>query len=116
MMPDGSGDLDVTNDAFNNVFPGWTPDGRVIYGQGVKGKPTTRVFTVDRDGGNKQPLLHLDSSYARFSPDGSKIAYIAMTEAEGARLEIVSRTGIAIATVTLGSVASDAGRDTDRRR
>lgn len=59
--------------------------------------------------------MNLESFYARHSADGSKIAYIAMTEAEGARLEIVSRSGAAIATVILDSVGSDAGAARRRR-
>jgi hypothetical protein len=109
---DGSNPINVTNDSFNNVYPGWTPDGRVMYGQSLKGTPAPKVFVVDRDGRNKQALLNLESFYARYSPDGSKIAYIAMAPAEGMRLEIVNRTGAAVATVTLGSVGSDADRET----
>ena len=70
MRPDGSEAVNITNDLFNNVFPGWTPDGRIIYGQSLKGAPTMKIVTVDRDGRNKQPLMNLDSFYARYSPDG----------------------------------------------
>jgi TolB protein len=114
MNADGSGDINVTNDSFNNVFPGWTPEGRVIYGQGVKGKPTTRVFTVGRDGTNKQPLLDLDSFYARVSPDGTKIAYVANAAAAGASIALVDRTGTALKNISLSTVGSGVTPDRDR--
>ncbi len=107
MNADGSGAVNLTNDEFNNVYPGWTPEGRVIYGQGVKGQPTTKVFTVDADGKNKRALLSLDSFYARYSPDGAAIAYIAPAGAEGARIMIVGKDGAVVATVSLEGVASD---------
>jgi Tol biopolymer transport system component len=107
MRADGTDPVNVTGDGFNNVFPGWTPEGRIVYGQGVKGEKTMRVFAVDRDGRNKQPLLQIDSFYARYSPDGSSIAYVARSEPDGARLEVVDRTGGAIATVSLGAVGPD---------
>jgi TolB protein len=113
MNADGTGDINVTNDAFNNVFPGWTPEGRVIYGQGVKGKPTTRVFTVGRDGMSKQPLLNIDSFYARVSPDGTKIAYVANAGAAGASIALVDRTGAGLTIISLGTVGG--GAATGRR-
>ena len=111
MNADGSGDINVTNDAFNNIFPGWTPDGRVIYGQAVKGKPTTRVFTVSRDGTNKQPVLNLDSFYARVSPDGTTIAYIADAGAAGASIVLVDRTGTVLTDISLGAVGGGTAFD-----
>lgn len=104
MRPDGSEILNVTKDTFNNVFPGWTPDGRLIYGQSVKGKPTTRVFTVDRDGKNKEPFLNLDSFYARVSPDETRVAFIADAGAAGGNIVIVDRMGATQITLDLSGI------------
>jgi Tol biopolymer transport system component len=104
--PDGTGDRNVTNDGFNNVFPGWTPDGRIVYGQGQKGQPTN-AFTVGVDGSGKRPLLGIKSFFARYAPDGGRLAYLEEhPEADGVRVIIASRQGQVLAMVPLVSVGS----------
>lgn len=107
IRPDGSFPVNVTNDAFNNVFPGWTPDGRVVYGQGLKGSPTT-AFTAQADGSDKRALLGIKSFFTRFSPDGSRIAYLEEhPEAEGIRVVIADQQGRVLTTVPLDYVGSE---------
>ncbi len=75
MKADGSDAKNITKDEFNNIFPAWFGKNKIIYGQGKKGSPT-KVFTINMDGSGKKQLLTLESFYARFSPDGTRIAYI----------------------------------------
>lgn len=75
MKSDGTDAKNITTDEFNNIYPGWFGKNKIIYGQGKKGLPT-KVFTVNMDGTDKKQLLTFESFYARFSPDGKKIAYV----------------------------------------
>lgn len=95
MKADGSEPKNITNDEFNNIFPGWFGKNKIIYGQGKKGQPT-RVFTINIDGSNKKQLLTLESFYARVSTDGKKIAYI---EDKTKNIVIVSLEGKKIETI-----------------
>ena len=96
MKPDGSGAKNITNDAFNNIFPGWIDKNRIIYGQGSS-DGTTKVFTINFDGTEKKHLLNLDSFYARFSRDGSMIAYVDQKEH---CIQVVSSNGTPIRKVS----------------
>jgi Tol biopolymer transport system component len=101
---DGSSPVNVTNDTFNNIYPGWTPDGRVVYGQTLKEAPAA-AFTVRPDGTDKRPLLSIKSFFTRFSPDGSRIAYLdEHPEGEGVRVIIADDRGRVLATVPLDAV------------
>lgn len=95
MKADGSGAKNITNDEFNNIYPGWFGKNKIIYGQGKKGLPT-KVFTINIDGSDKKQLLTLESFYARVSPDGKKIAYIDDKEKH---IKIVSLEGKEIETI-----------------
>jgi Tol biopolymer transport system component len=90
MKPDGSNAKNLTNDTLNNYFPGWIGKNRIMYSQDLPDKKGSRIFTVETDGEEKQPLLDLISFYARYSPDGSMIAYI--DAAEGC-IEVISAKG-----------------------
>jgi TolB protein len=104
--PDGTGDVNVTQDEHNNIFPGWTPDGRVVYGRGTRGVPTL-AYTVGVDGSGKAPLHGLRSFFTRFSPDGSRMAYVEeRVEPRGVRLMVAASTGAAGVAVPLDSVGS----------
>ncbi len=106
VMADGTGDRNLTQDQFNNVYPGWTPDGRVVYGQGLRGQRTS-VLTVGADGADRSPLLGLKGFFTRFSPDGTRIATLEEhPEAEGVRVVITDTTGRVVATVPLQSVGA----------
>jgi TolB protein len=100
---DGSGPVNVTNDAYNNVYPAWTPDGRVVYGQGSKNSPT-RAFTVSTDGAEKRPLLDIKGFFTRYSPDGSRIAYVAEPQESPLRVVIADTLGRVLTVVPLDAV------------
>jgi len=111
LRADGSADVNVTGDAFNNVYPGWTPDGRVVYGQGSKGAPT-RAFTVDVDGNGKRPLHDIKSFFVRYSPDGSRIAFLEEhPESDGMHVVIASAGGTVLERVPLGVVGEARARE-----
>lgn len=54
------------------VWPSWSPDGARILFTGSDG-----LYQADRDGGDPTRLVAGDVVYGRFSPDGSRLAYIA---------------------------------------
>jgi Tol biopolymer transport system component len=93
MNADGSGVTAVTNDAFNNIFPVWISKTRIVYGQGKQ------IVAVDADGSN-MTSLGIESHYARYSPDGSKIAY-----ATRDAVVILRKDGTLLKSITLEEVA-----------
>lgn len=90
MKADGSDAKSITNDSFNNIFPGWVNKNTIIYGQGLPDKKTTNVITINTDGTEQKHLLNLKSFYARTSPDSSMIAYI---DTEEKCIQIISSKG-----------------------
>jgi TolB protein len=104
LRADGTADRNLTSDEFNNIYPAFTPDGRIVYGQGLKGAPT-RAFTVTMDGREKRPLLGINSFYTRYSPDGSMIACLEDGPgSEGVRLTIARSDGQSVTQVPLTEV------------
>jgi Tol biopolymer transport system component len=107
VRPDGSGDVNVTNDTLNNIFPGWTPDGRIVYGRGSKTSPTL-AYTVRSDGRDKGPLFAIHSFFTRYSRDGSRIAYLEQhPEGGGIRVVIADPKGRWETTVPLDEVGRE---------
>jgi Tol biopolymer transport system component/subtilisin family serine protease len=81
---DGTGERQLTHDTAGDFAPVWSPDGKKIAfvqlippGQGSNSEGTD-IFCVDADGSNLIRLTNFDSSigYPRWSPDGSKIAFV----------------------------------------
>ena len=81
---DGSNATLLTGNIGHNVFPGWSPDGRRIIFSSSKReqKPDgtfvdgTYVYVMNADGSGIAKLGGIKSFFARFSPNGKKIAYI----------------------------------------
>jgi TolB protein len=103
---DGTGDRNVTNDAFNNVYPNWTPDGRVLYGQTQKGG-VANLFAVKPDGTDKRPLHAIKSHFARYSPDGKRIGWLEARPESGVAVVIADPDGRVIAIVPLDNVGAE---------
>lgn len=85
MNADGSNQILLTGGIGHNIFPAFSPDGkRIIFSSSKRetkpdGSPAaeTAVYIMNVDGSNLTKLpVAANSFFARFSPDGRKIAYI----------------------------------------
>jgi len=80
MNADGSNQIRLTNDPGQQGAPSFSPDGnKIVFVNGNPGQ-SIRLFTMNSDGSNQQPLPHLGGivpTYERpsYSPDGSKIIF-----------------------------------------
>lgn len=73
-----SGDArSIGSDASKNTYPSWSADGQsLIYGcSPAEGEKW--VFQAMLDGSKDEKLLPLPAFYAKYSPDGKRVAYIA---------------------------------------
>lgn len=92
MNADGTDPHALTHDALEDVSPGWLPDGRIVYASGIRGGPS-HIVTIKADGGEMRPVPGLDAECARFSRDGSKVAYfgrepvLVIAAADGTRID-----------------------------
>ena len=99
---DGTDPRNLTHDALNDDAPSWLPDGRVVYASGSRGAPT-RIITMRVDGTDKRPVPGLEADCARFSYDGSKVAYygreplLVIADAQGTRVDRIPFEAIAAA-------------------
>ncbi len=99
---DGSGLKRLTHDDANNVFPGWAPDGKsVIFGASRPTVPgdENNLYVMQEDGIGAKPLS-TNGFFARWSPKGDRIAFIAghypatrilVMKADGSEAKQVSR-------------------------
>lgn len=83
MNADGSNKTLLTGGIAHNIFPGWSHDGkRVIFsssnrdGGNASYVDGSYLYTISVDGSGFAPVGKIKSFFARFSPDGKKIAYI----------------------------------------
>jgi Tol biopolymer transport system component len=89
MRPDGTGKRRLTRSAQQNEWPSWSPDSRKIVFERYFGGNRTELYTMNRDGGEKRKIARVRTrtttsgqywcACAAWSPDGTKIAYEAMT-------------------------------------
>ena len=75
------------------LSPQISPDGRqILYTRLsmdiMKDRPVSHVWTINADGSDHRPVLSGTSSYSnvRWSPDGSRIAYVSTADGRGAEL------------------------------
>lgn len=75
---DGANQKVLSGGVGHNTFPSWLPDGRRIMFTSDR-EPTGRaLFVINADGTNLKRLVgNADSFFARWSPNGKHIAYIA---------------------------------------
>ena len=84
MNSDGSNQTLLTGGIGHNIFPAFSPDGkRIIFSSSNRNAQTdgsyvegSFVYMINTDGSNLTKIANLKSYFARFSPDGKKIAYI----------------------------------------
>jgi TolB protein len=102
MNADGSDQKLLTGGVGHNIFPAFSGDGkRIIFAssgreQGVEG---SFIYAMNVDGSNLTKIGSVPSYYARFSPDGKKIAYITGKFPESA-IYIANADGSGAARVT----------------
>ena len=94
----------MANDVFRNVDvfqlevagdPQISPDGnRIVYSRLamdiMSDRPVSNLWIVDTDGSNHRPLLSGSASYSghRWSPDGTRLAYVANDGSRGAEIHV----------------------------
>jgi Tol biopolymer transport system component len=84
MNIDGSDQRLLTGGIGHNIFPGWSADGkRIIFSSSKRDKNDSGsfvegsyIYTMNADGSALTKLGNINSFFARYSPDGKKIAYI----------------------------------------
>jgi tol-pal system beta propeller repeat protein TolB len=73
---DGAREWNLTDDPANNIFPSYLADGSIAFStRPVGGEP--RLVVVDADGDNRRAIGPAGVFFARWSPDGAAIAFIA---------------------------------------
>lgn len=85
MRSDGSDQKVLTGNLGHNIFPGWSSDGkRIIFAASKRDKDqsgsyvdASRLYTMNADGSDLKLFANIQSFFARFSPDGKHVAYIA---------------------------------------
>ncbi len=80
MNADGSNQTLLTNNIGHNIFPAFSHDGKKIIFSSSKrdaNNDGSFVYTMNVDGSNLSKMSSISSFFARFSPDGKKIAYLA---------------------------------------
>lgn len=81
VLPDGSKELRLTNDDFDDTDPAWSPDGRQILfvsnRDTVNGIPRSDIWIMEGDGSGQRRLYMgaAPSAHPRFSPDGRSIVF-----------------------------------------
>jgi len=73
---DGAREWNVTDDEANNIFPCFLADGSIGF-TSTASMGTPRVIRVDADGSNRRAVGPYGPFFARWSPDGGTIAFIA---------------------------------------
>ena len=84
MNSDCSNKTLLTANIGHNIYPGWSPDGKRIIFSSSKRDADSKgnyidgsfLYTMNADGSGIKKLGNIKSFFARFSPDGKKIAYI----------------------------------------
>jgi Tol biopolymer transport system component len=84
MKADGTGQTRLTDGGGHNIFPSFSPDGKRIIFSRRADRDADRsyvdasyLFTINADGSKLTPLAEINSFFARFSPDGRKLAFVA---------------------------------------
>ena len=76
MNADGSNQTLLTNNVAHNFYPSWSADGnRIIFCSNRDGEEQV-IYSMKTDGTNIKRLLKTNSSNARYSPNGKRIAFI----------------------------------------
>src|SRR6266511_5619760 len=72
---DATNAVNICNDTLNNIYPSWSLDGKKIIYAATHANDKTIVLSYEESPGNKKKIVK-DAFYARYSPDGRKLAFI----------------------------------------
>lgn len=75
LTADGAKESPVTQDDANHIFPSFLPDGRIAFTSHKEGAPKSLVC-VAPDGSSPQTISGVTGFFARWSPDGRRIAFV----------------------------------------
>ena len=73
---DGAREWNITDNEANNIFPCFLPSGSIGFTSKAPGA-SPRVVFVDADGSNRRAIGPYGAFFARWSPDGGTVAFIA---------------------------------------
>jgi TolB protein len=73
---DGSDIYAVTSDSALDIYPSFTSDSTIAFSRS-EGEDRNRLVEVNLDGSGRRYVTKLGTFFARWSPDGTKIAFIA---------------------------------------
>jgi Tol biopolymer transport system component len=108
MNADGSNVRRITTDTLEDVYPDFAPDNRKLVFVRMDDQGQSDLYVVSADGRRETRLTQLGTAWApRFSPDGSKIAFEAVsTDAGGHDIYTINADGTGLHRLTYES-ASD---------
>ena len=102
MNADGSNKARLTDGSGHNIFPSFAPDSKQLIFSRRDDKDAEKsyvdasfLFTMNTDGSRLKKLSEINSFFARFSPDGKRIAFVAgkfpsnaiyIADADGAKI------------------------------
>lgn len=107
---EGTGLINVSNDAGDDANPTWSPDGTRLAFQSKRSGGRWDLFTVNWDGSGLTNITNtptVDEVNPVWSPDGQRIAFL------GAGLKVMYPNGTGIAPVSALSVADSFAWSTD---
>jgi Tol biopolymer transport system component len=75
IAPDGGGEIPIGTPETDNAYPGFLPTGRILFASTPQNAKPGLVI-VDAEGGKRTPVGEPGAWFGRWSPDGTKVAFI----------------------------------------